>query len=295
MKWKALAWNKSAVGYLFILPSLAVMTIFVIVPLLFSLLSSLFDFDIMLKNFRFIGLGNYETVLHDERFWNSLKNTVYFVCGNVPLQIILSILVAVAINKRSRLNIVFRTIYFLPVVCSMTIVAMALAMMFDFNIGIVPSLLRELGLPVVDVFNDPTWAMPTIILISVFKGFGFTMVILLAALQGVPESLYEAAEIDGAGRSATFFRITLPSIAPSIAFVVITSIIGSFQVFDQVYVTTKGGPMYKTETIVQLIYTKAFVTNEMGPAIASAILLFLIILVVTLVSLRVGQKSEENL
>ncbi|MDG0791318.1 sugar ABC transporter permease [Cohnella ginsengisoli] len=241
MNWKGLAWNKSAVGFLFVLPSLVVMAVFVIVPLLFSLISSLFSFDIMLQNFKFIGFDNYHTVLEDDRFWNSLKNTIYFVVGNVPLQIALSLLVAVAINKRSRLNIVFRTVYFLPVVCSMTIIAMAIAMMFDFNIGIVPALMRQFGLPVVDVFNDTTWAMPAIILISVYKSFGFTMIILLAALQGVPESLYEAAEIDGAGRTAMFFRITLPSIATSIAFVVITSIIGSFQVFDQVYVTTKGG------------------------------------------------------
>ena len=291
--WKSLAWNKSAVGYIFVLPSVIVMTVFVLIPLLFSLVSSFYDFDIMLQHFRFIGLDNYRTVISDERFWNSLKNTVYFVCGNVPLQIILSILVAVAINKRSRLNIVFRTVYFLPVVCSMTIVAMALAMMFDYNIGIIPAMMRQIGLPVVDVFNDPTWAMPTIILISVYKSFGFTMVILLAALQGVPENLYEAAEIDGAGKRAAFFRITLPSIAPSIAFVVITSIIGSFQVFDQVYVTTKGGPMYKTETIVQLIFTKAFVTNEMGPAISCAILLFVVILAVTLASLRTSRGNEQ--
>jgi multiple sugar transport system permease protein len=293
MKWKSLAWNKSVVGYLFIFPSMVVMTVFVLLPLLFSLVSSFYEFDIMLQNFRFIGLDNYNTVIQDERFWNSMKNTVYFVCGNVPLQIILSILVAVAINKRSRLNIIFRTVYFLPVVCSMTIVAMALAMMFDYNIGIVPAWMRQVGLPVVDVFNDPVWAMPAIILISVYKSFGFTMVILLAALQGVPASLYEAAEIDGAGKRALFFHITLPSIAPSILFVVITSIIGSFQVFDQVYVTTKGGPLYKTETIVQLIFTKAFVTTEMGYAIASAILLFLVILAVTLFNLRVGRRSED--
>lgn len=294
MNWKGLAWNKSAVGFLFVLPSLIVMAIFVIVPLLFSLISSLFSFDIMLHNFKFIGFDNYHTVFEDDRFWNSLKNTIYFVVGNVPLQIALSLLVAVAINKRSRLNIVFRTVYFLPVVCSMTIIAMAIAMMFDFNIGIVPALMRQFGLPVVDVFNDTTWAMPAIILISVYKSFGFTMIILLAALQGVPESLYEAAEIDGAGRTAMFFRITLPSIATSIAFVVITSIIGSFQVFDQVYVTTKGGPMFKTETIVQYIYDKAFVTNEMGPGIASAILLFILILIVTLINLRMGRKAEQN-
>ncbi|MFB9279291.1 carbohydrate ABC transporter permease [Cohnella cellulosilytica] len=294
MRWKSLAWNKSAVGYLFILPSMIVMTIFVIVPLFFSLFSSVFSFDIMLRNFKFIGLDNYHAVIGDERFWNSLKNTIYFVGGNVPLQIVVSILVAVAINKRSRLNLVFRTVYFLPVVCSMTIVAMAIAMMFDFNIGIVPALLRGLGIPVVDVFNDPTWAMPAIILISVYKSFGFTMVILLAALQGIPESLYEAAELDGAGRRAMFFGITLPSIAPTLVFVVITSIIGSFQVFDQVYVTTKGGPMFKTETIVQYIFDKAFVTNEMGPAIASAILLFMVILIVTLINMRIGQRSEQN-
>lgn len=293
MKRSSILYDKRRVGYLFILPSVAVLLIFSVFPLIASVVSSFFDFNIMLTKFRFVGFGNYLAVFGEERFWNSMKNTLYFTAVVVPIQNIVSLLVALAIVEVNRRNVFFRTIFFLPVVCSMTIVALALSMMFNFNIGYIPSKMRELGLPVKDVLNDVNWAMPTVMLITIYKNFGFTMLIYIAALHSVPRHLYEAAEMDGASSMGKFFNITLPSIAPTITFTLITGIIASFQVFDQVFVTTKGGPLFRTETAVQLIYQRAFATYEMGKASANAFLLFLLILGVTIFVQRTRRNSES--
>jgi multiple sugar transport system permease protein len=289
-----MAYNKNAVGYVFVLPSLCVMLFFIIIPLIFSFISSFFDFTIMLDKFDFIGLKNYQQVFADQRFWNSMKNTLYFTSFMVPLSNALSLLVALAVHKTNKKNVVFRTIFFLPVVCSMTIIALSLSMMFDFNIGILPALLRKMGLPAVDLLRDPNLAMPAVIGISIYKCFGFNMVIFIAALQGVPSYLYEAADIDGAASGTKFFKVTLPFIAPTVTFTLITSMISSFQVFDQVYVTTKGGPLFRTETVVQFIYERAFQTYEMGFADANAVILFILILTATLVLRRLRRDEENN-
>lgn len=286
-------YDKRRVGYIFILPSILVLLVFSVFPLIASVVSSFFDFNIMLTKFRFVGMDNYAAVFSEERFWNSMKNTLYFTAVVVPVQNIVSLLVAMAVVEVNFRNVFFRTIYFLPVVCSMTIVALALSMMFNYNIGYIPSKMRELGLPVKDFLNDIHWAMPTVMLITIYKNFGFSMLIYIAAMHGVSRHLYEAAEIDGASTAGKFFNITLPSIAPTITFTLITGIIASFQVFDQVFVTTKGGPLFRTETTVQLIYERAFATYEMGKASANAFVLFLLILVVTLLVQRMRRNSES--
>jgi len=288
----SLIYDKNRVGYIFILPSLCILVIFVIFPLIAAFFSGFFDFTIMLDKFSFVGLRNFNAVLTDWRFWNSMKNTLYFTAVVVPLQTAFSLFIATTISKVNRVNVFFRTIFFLPVVCSMTIIAMSIAMMFNFNFGIIPAVMRDLGLPVVDLLNDVRWAMPTIMLISVYKNFGFNMVIFIAALHNVPKSLYEAADIDGANASGKFFNITLPSIAPTITFTLMTSTISSFQVFDQVFVTTRGGPLYSTETAVQFIYERAFRTNEMSFANANAVLLFIVIFTATLIVQRIRRNTE---
>lgn len=290
---RSLSYNKNTVGYVFVMPSVLVMLTFVIIPLLFSFASSLFNFTIMLDSFEFVGFGNYKALFAARRFWSSMQNTLYYTVCFVPLQNVLSLLLALAVHKATAKNVALRTIYFLPVVCSMTIIALSLSMMFNYNIGIVPALLRKLNLPVVDLLNDRNLAMPTVIGISIYKNFGFNMVIFIAALQGVPSYLYEAADIDGANKRQAFFRVTLPAIGPTVTFALITSTISSFQVFDQVYVTTKGGPLFRTETVVQFIYERAFKTYEMGFANANAVILFLLILVVTLV-MRYLRRGEES-
>lgn len=292
MKNGDLARKRALAGYLFVLPGTLVLVVFIIVPLIASLASSFFTYTIMLDHFQFVGFQNYHTVLTDNRFWNSLKNTLYFTAVVVPVSNLVSLSVALAISRNTRLNVGLRTIYFLPVVCSMAIVAMALAMMFNYNIGIIPAAFRRMGIPVVDLLKSKVWAMPTVILISVYKGFGFNMVIFIASRQSVPAQLYEAADMDGARPFDKLRSITLPSMASTIAFAFITSIIGSFQVFDQVFVTTKGGPLFRTETAVQLIYQRAFGTYEMGIANADAFLLFLLILVVTLAVRRISSGAE---
>jgi len=286
--------NKNFVGYLFILPSICVLAVFLIAPLIAALVLSFFDYTIMLTNFEFVGFDNYLAVFNERRFWNSMRNTLYFTAVVVPVSNALSLLAAVAVCKTTRINVMFRTVFFLPVVCSMTIVAMALGMMFDFNVGIVPAAMRSLGLPVIDFLNSVQWAMPTVILITVYKVFGFNMVIFIAALQSIPAYIYEAAEIDGAGKITRFFKITLPSIAPTITFTIITSLIGSFQVFDQVFVTTGGDPMFRTETAVQLIFERAFRTFDLGFANANAFLLFIVILTFTLISRRISLNFEKH-
>lgn len=294
MRAKSLLYNKKAMGYLFVLPSLTVMTIFVIIPLILSFVSSVFKFTIMFDSFEFIGFDNYKALFADRRFGNSLKNTLYYTCCMVPLSNLLSLAVAMAVYKQNKRNVLLRSVYFLPVVCSMTIISLSLSMIFNYNIGIIPALMRQAGLPVVDLLHDPDLAMPTIIGISIYKNFGFNMVIYMAALQGVPKLLTEAASMDGATKWQIFRHVTLPSIAPTITFTMITSIISSFQVFDQVYTTTKGGPLFRTETVVQFIYERAFKTFEMGIATADAVILFIIILAITLLMRYLGRNKEMN-
>jgi multiple sugar transport system permease protein len=275
-----------------VLPSVLVLFVFIILPLMAAWVSSFFNFTIMLDSFEFAGLQQYRAVLKDRRFWNSLKNTVSFTLAVVPIQNALSLLTAAALRQVNKINVLFRTIFFLPVVCSMTIIAMSLAMIFNGYFGFLPALLSELGFPPADLLNDVRYAMPTVMLISVYKNFGFTMVIYIAAYQMVPRYLYEAAGIDGAGSIKKFISVTLPAIAPTLTFCLITSTISSFQVFDQVYVTTKGGPLFSTETAVQFIYERAFVTNEMPFANANAVLLFLLILSATLLVRKLRGNSE---
>lgn len=286
--------DQGKVGYLFVLPSLLTLAVFVIFPLIMSLVSSLYDFNITLTKIDFIGLENYRKVLANDRFQNSLWNTIYFTIVVVPAQIVLSLFVALLIKGHKRYNLFLRSVYFVPVVCSMTVISIVLVFLMNYEIGAIPTYLRKLGITPVNWLNDTVWAMPAVMAISVWKNFGFSMVIFLAALQGVPDSYYEAAELDGAGKARQFFNITLPMIMPTVGFVTITTFISSFQVFDQVFVMTNGGPLFKTETMVQYIYYRGFVASDMGFATANAFILFLITLTFTLVMFRSMRKTESG-
>lgn len=292
--WRAIANDQGKAGYVFIMPSVLVLLLFVMIPLICSIVFGFFKFNVNLTGFRFIGLDNFTSLAGDHRFWNSLKNTVYFTVAAVPLQIVLSLLVAMAISKNSKLNVLLRSVFFLPVVCSMTVVSLMFVFLLNPDLGGIAQYVRMFGFEPIDWLKSEQWAMPTVIMISVWKSFGFTMVILLAALQGIPDSHYEAAELDGANKSQRFQNITLPHLMPTIGFVAVTTFISSFQVFDQVFIMTQGGPLFKTETMVQYIYYKGFTAGDMGFASANAFVLFLIILAATLVMLRFMRKSEEN-
>lgn len=276
-------------------PYILGLLIFSVGPILFSWMLGFFHWD-NLSTPRFTGLENWRRLVHDELFWKALRNTTYYVVGSVPSGVGLSLLLAVLVNRRLKGIAIFRTIYFLPVVTSTVAVALVWSWFYDANYGILNYFLTKGGdlvglrLQPHAWLNDPDTAMAAIIVMSVWKGLGYNMVILLAALQGVPRELYEAAGLDGAGPVRKFIHVTIPCISPVLFFVVIVAMIGSFQVFDQVYVMTRDGrPADSTLTIVYLLYRHAFQYLDMGYASVIGAMLFLITLGITAVQLA-GQK-----
>lgn len=279
-------WNKSMAtkfwsrnkryGYLFILPSMLVFSIFVFYPLIMSFVYSTETFNMMFSNVKFVGLDNYVKLFTSARFWNALKNTFIYTISMVPLQVIFALLIATAVSKSTKFNSLMRSIYFIPAITSMTVIAITWSFMINKDYGIVMYWLRRIGINLPDLLNSTTWAMPTIILIGLWKNLGFKTIILVAGIQGISPDYYEAANLDGASASQKFFRITIPLLMPTLTFVLVDSVISSFQVFDQVYVMTKGGPLFSTETLVQFIYSNAFEKSNMGYASAIAIILLFI-------------------
>jgi multiple sugar transport system permease protein len=238
---------------------------------------------------RFVGLGNFRDIVTDPLFWRTLQNTIVYTLLTVPTGVIFSLAVATLLHQRVRGLALFRTAMFIPVVTSALAVAVIWKWIFDYDNGLINDVLSLLNLNQVPWLGDPMWAMIGLAIMGVWQGFGLTAVILLAALQGVPTTLLEAAAIDGAGAWRRFWSITLPLIAPAMLFVTITSFIASFQVFAQVYYMTGGGPNYGTYVMNFLIYQRAFQQNRFGSASALAYILFAIIFVVTMVQLRLGR------
>lgn len=287
--------KRNLAGYLFVLPSLTVFLVFVFAPLIVSIVFSVFKFDMMFNNFTFARLENYSKMFLDERFWNSLHNTLYYTAATVVVQVALALLVAIAISKKLAINSVFKGVFFIPSICSMTIISIIWSFLLNKDIGVVSYYLSLIGINVIDWLNDPVWAMPAVIIVSIWRNFGLSMVILLAGIDGIPDVYYEASEIDGAGKIKQFFKITLPMLIPTVGFVVITTMIGSFQVFDQIFVMTRGGPLFKTETVVQYIYHVGFESFDLPVACAIAEVLLVILLAVTALMFKVQRNMERNI
>ena len=287
--------KREKAGILFVLPAMSVMVVFVFIPLIVAFAFSVFKFDMMFNNFEFIKLENYVKLFSDTRFFNALWNTIYYTMLTVPLQIGLALLTAVLIKKRSRFNEFCKSVFFIPAICSMTVVSIVWSFLINKDVGVFSYWIGQLGFETIDLLNSPTWAMPTVILVGVWKNLGFNMVILLAGLNGIDESFYEAANIDGATNAQKLWKITIPMLMPTLSFAIVNSIIGSFQVFDQVYIMTKGGPLFKTQTLVQLIYDTAFSSFDMGYASTIAVALFIITFTVSIFTFRFLTKDEQNL
>lgn len=275
--------NPSKAAYLFLTPSLVILIVFAVIPLIASLVISILNINIFFNNTGFAGAANFLRAFGDERFWNALKNTVIFVMLEVPLQLVIGLLVANVLTKTTWFNQVARSIFFLPVICSMAAIGIVWSILLDGNIGFIPYLLEKIGIEGTAFFRDAKTAMPTVIAMTVWKNFGYTMSILIVGIQGISENYYEAARIDGATRTQQFFSITLPLLKETLGFCLITNTIGSLQVFDQVYVTTQGGPQFKTETLVQYIYKTGFnQPYDLGYASALSVLLLIVILIISL-------------
>jgi multiple sugar transport system permease protein len=281
----------AGVGWWFVAPALLVIGVFFFAPVAAAFLLSFTDFDIYavadFGNTRIIGLANYAALLRDPVFWKALGNTFYFALVGGPLTIAVSLGSAMLINARLvRFKGLFRTIYFAPVVTTLVAVAVVWRYLYHARFGLLNYALGLLGLDPVNWLGDPRWAMPAIILLAVWKNFGYNMVVFIAGLQSIPEDLYEAAEIDGASAWQRFRHVTLPMLAPTFVFVTIITMIGYFQLFAEPYVMTQGGPLQSTLSVVLLMYEQGFRWWNMGYAAAVAFVLFLVIFAVTLLQLR---------
>lgn len=268
-------------GWLFAGPALLVIALFFGLPVLAALALSVTDFDIYaladIGNLRFVGLGNYLSLLQNPLFWKALGNTFYFVLVGVPLSIAASLGAALLLHsKLSRLRPFFRTALFAPVVTTVVAVAVIWRYLFHTQYGMVNWGLSSLGIAPVDWLGDPAWAMPTIILFAVWKNFGYNMIIFLAGLQAIPEDLYEAARIDGASGWRQFRHVTLPMLGPVLLLVGILTMAGYFQMFAEPYVMTQGGPLQSTVSVLYLMYEEGFKWWNLGNASAVAFLLFAI-------------------
>ncbi|MEA3410457.1 MAG: sugar ABC transporter permease [Pseudomonadota bacterium] len=284
-------------AYVFLSPSLSAILIFFVGPVAAALGLSFTDFDIYAlgnpEYLRFVGLQNYLRLLENPVFWKALGNTLYFVVVGGPLSLAISLGAALLINSRLvRFRGLFRSVFFLPVVTTLVAVAVVWRYLYHPSDGLANIALGWVGIAPVDWLGDPDWAMPAIIIMAVWKNFGYNMIILVAGLQSIPESLYEAARIDGAGRWQQFVHVTLPMLAPTFLFVAIITMIGYFQLFAEPYVMTQGGPSDATLSIVLFMYQEGFRWWNIGYAAAISFILFLIILVVTLLQLRFLNRSR---
>jgi multiple sugar transport system permease protein len=289
--------NERRAAVLFLLPALAVILIFFLLPVCASLLLSITDFDLYaladIHNIRFVALRNYTDLLGNSLFWKALVNTLYFTAVGGPLTLIVALASALLVNtKVARWKPLFRTIYFAPVVTTIVAVAVVWKYLYHPHYGLLNRGLELIGIAPIDWLGNPKWAMPAIILLAVWKNFGYTMIIFVAALQAIPEELYEAARIDGASALQQFRHVTLPMLGPTFMFVGIITAIGYLQFFPEPYVMTRGGPVNSTLSVVMLMYEQGFKWWNMGYAAAVAFVLFIFIAAATLVQLRVQRAAK---
>ena len=282
-------------GMMFLAPSMIIFTLFVFIPLLASFAFSFLKTNLMFKNMTFVGFTNYINMFTDDRFWNAFGNTIYYTVCVVPAQVILALLVAVALRHQTKFNNFLKSVYFLPAICSMTVISIVWSFLLNKDISIISYYLSKIGIHMPDLLNSPTLAMPTVIGVGLWKNLGFNMVILVAGLQGIPESYYEAADLDGASSRVKLTHITIPMLMPTLTFVTVNSVISSFQIFDQVYVMTNGGPLFRTETVVQYIYNNAIGKSDIGYASAVAVVMLILTLSVSLVLFKYMRQDEDQL
>ncbi|MDQ2869918.1 MAG: sugar ABC transporter permease [Acidobacteriota bacterium] len=273
---------------LFLAPGLSIVGVFFLIPVVSAFLLAFTDFDIYAladaHNVRLVGLSNFAGLLKNPVFWTALRNTLFFVLVGGPLTVLVSLSAALLLDaKTARWKGFFRTVYFAPFVTTLVAVATVFRFLYHPRFGLLNQFLRLLHIPTVDWLGDPRWAMPAIVILAVWKNFGYNMIVFIAGLQNIPESLYEAARLDGAGGWRRFRHITVPMLAPTFLFVGVITMIGYFQLFAEPYVMTRGGPLNATLSMALFMYQQGFRWWNMGYSAAIAFFLFLLILAATIV------------
>ncbi len=283
-------WADTGLAYVYLLPTLLVLGTFSIYPVIRAFVISLYDWRIRTQEY--IGFENYRTVLTDPLFWQSVKNTLIFVAGTVPLEILLALGVAMLLNRQIRFRSFYRLAFFLPYVTTVVAVAMVWLWIYHDQWGLLNSILGWFGVAPQKWLLDPMWTMMTIIILSIWKSLGYTVVIFLAGLQNMDKELFNAAKVDGANDRQVFWNVTWPLLTPTTFFVSITSIIGAFKVFTEIFVLYGGkpGPQRVATTIVFYVYEKAWDDWKMGLASAASWALFFMVLAVTIIQLWYARK-----
>jgi len=281
-----------AVALLFLLPSLAGFLVFFVLPLVRGVAISLTDWD-LLRPARFVGAANYVALFQDEDFWNAIGVTLQYVLWNIPIQTVLAVLIALIMTRVRKSNLL-RGALLLPWLLPNVVVALLALVMLDPTIGILNEGIRALGLPTANFLTTTELALPSIAAINIWKFMGYTALIVFAGIQGIPKEIDEAGYIDGASAWTAFIRITLPLLRPVLAFVIITSVIGSFQIYDTVAVATRGGPAHSTWVINYFITKEAFEEYRMGYATAASMVLFAILLAVGFLQMRIMRADEAD-
>lgn len=292
---RGFAWleKDNVIGYVFLAPFLLFMALFMILPIFQGLYMSFFDWNALTPP-SFVGLGNYQTMFQDGDFWSSLWHTVYFVIISTLPLVGLGLLIALGLNKPFRGKTVARGLFFFPYLLTVSVVATIWRWILQEHFGLLNYYLGQIGIASLNWLGEPNLAMISIALATLWWTVGFNVVVFLAALQEIPEQLYEAARIDGATPWQLFWYITIPQLKASLIFVFITQIIASFQVFGQVNVMTGGGPFGSTRTLVQYIYEQGFKYLKMGYASAVAYILFAIMLIGTLLQWKVFTTDNDE-
>jgi ABC-type sugar transport system permease subunit len=285
--------NDERVGLLFILPNYLIYTIFVLIPVIYTIYLGFTDYNLM-NDPKWIGIQNYLQIFQDENFITALGNTFYFSMFTIFPSMALGLIVAVLLNtKLLKGKPFFRACYYMPNIISMVAASMVWLWIYDPGHGLLNNILMALKMETKDWLFDPFLAMPSIIVVNIWNALGYNMIIYLAGLQGIPDYLYEAATVDGASKIRQFFTITIPMIKPITFFLFVMACIKSFQVFDQVFIMTNGGPVNATTTIVHQIYQNAFQYNKMGYASGMALILLLITTTITLLNFKYGNQESD--
>lgn len=275
-------------------PSVLLIGVFIIEPILQSGWMSLHDWSIGEDTHLWRGLGNYADLLQDSRFWNALRVTVLYTVGTCVGQVVLGLFLAEALRRTTWFTTLLRAAFFFPYIASLAVVGIVWRFLLDPQIGLIDAWLAHLGLTGPAWLQSTTLALPTLIVVGIWKNFGFTMIVLLAGIQGIPQYLYEAATLDGAGAWGKFRHVTLPALRPAVLFVSVIATITGLQLFDLPYVMTGGGPVFHTESVVQYLYQRGFVDFSLGYATALAWVLFLLILAISLVQLRLLRYRDVD-
>ncbi|KRE31022.1 sugar ABC transporter permease [Agromyces sp. Soil535] len=290
---KPLARNQLAPALMFLAPALLGFAVFFAWPSIRGLYLSFTDFN-LLRAPEWIGLDNYIAIAQDPVFWNSLWVTIEYVVINIGIQTAAALVLAVLLHRFTR-SMIIRGIVLLPYLIANVVVALVWFWLADYNLGLINSALDSIGFDRVGFFGNELLAMPTIALINVWRHLGYTTLLIFAGLQAIPRDVYEAAEVDGAGEWRTFRSVTMPLLRPVLAFVLVISVVGSFQIFDTIAVTTGGGPVDATRALNVYIYDQAFAQFDFGYASALSVVLMLILAVVALLQLRVLRANESDL